>query len=262
MKTVIVIPARYASSRFPGKPMHPVRGISTLERVWRIAKAVKQPAPVLIATEDHRIVDFAESFGGDAVMTPESCENGTERTFEALKARRLEADVVINLQGDALLTPPWVLDTMIEELQADTTADIVTPAVRLDDGGLREFAEHKVANPASGTTVVFDIQRRALYFSKTMIPYQRKGGHAAVYRHIGLYGFRRDSLERYIALPPSPLEMCEGLEQLRALEHGMKIRIAIVDYRGRSHGSVDSPGDVKFVEDIIAREGELLAGSN
>jgi len=260
MQTVIVIPARYASSRFPGKPMHAVRGVSTLERVWRIAKAVKHPATVLIATEDQRIVDFAAGFGGDAVMTPDSCTNGTERTFEAIKSRRLAGDIIVNLQGDALLTPPWVLDAMIEELRADTTADIVTPAVRLDDEGLREFAQHKVANPASGTTVVFDIHHRALYFSKAMIPYTRKAGHSAVYRHIGLYGFRRDSLERYIALPPSPLEICEGLEQLRALEHGLKIRVAVVDYRGRSHGSIDSPGDVKFVEDVIEREGELLPG--
>lgn len=259
MKAVIVIPARYGSSRFPGKPMHPVRGVSTLERVWRIAKSVKYPATVLIATEDQRIVDFAAGFGGDAVMTSEACTNGTERTFEAIRGRNLGGDVIINLQGDALLTPPWILDAMIEEMLSDAAADIVTPAVRLEGEGLRDFAQHKAANPSSGTTVVFDVNRRALYFSKSMIPYVRKAGHAAVYRHIGLYGFRRDSLQRYIALPPSPLEMCEGLEQLRALEHGLKIRIAIVDYRGRSHGSIDSPADVRFVEDIIMREGELLS---
>jgi 3-deoxy-manno-octulosonate cytidylyltransferase (CMP-KDO synthetase) len=138
----------------------------------------------------------------------------------------------------------------------------VTPAVCLEGEGLREFARHKIDSPASGTTVVFDVNRHALYFSKTVIPYVRKAGHTSIHRHIGLYGFRRDSLERYVALPPSPLEMCEGLEQLRALEHGMKIRIAIVDYRGRSHGSIDSPADVKLVEDIIAREGELLSGWN
>jgi len=258
MKTVIVIPARHGSSRFPGKPMHPVRGMATLERVWRIAKAVRHPATVLIATEDTRIVDFAAGFGADAVMTSAECENGTERTFEAIRKRGLEAEIIVNLQGDALLTPPWVLDAMIEEMTADLAADIVTPAVLLKDDALREFSEHKAASPASGTTVVFDVNRRALYFSKKILPFVRKPGHAGIYRHIGLYGFRRDSLERYIALPPSPLEICEGLEQLRALEHGMKIKVAIVDYRGRSHGSIDSPADVKLVEEIIAREGELL----
>jgi 3-deoxy-manno-octulosonate cytidylyltransferase (CMP-KDO synthetase) len=260
MKAVIVIPARYGSSRFPGKPMHPVCGIPMLQRVWRIAKSVKSPVSVLIATEDRRIVDFAAGFGGDAVMTSEDCANGTERTFEAVTRRGLDCDVILNLQGDALLTPPWILDAMIEEMQADIGADLVTPAVRVEADGLREFTEHKAKNPASGTTVVFDINRRALYFSKSVIPFVRAPSHATVYRHIGLYGFRRDSLARYVTLPPSPLEMCEGLEQLRALEHGMKIRIAVVDYRGRSHGSIDSPADVKFVEDIIAREGELLPG--
>lgn len=258
MKTAIVIPARYASSRFPGKPMHPVLGVSTLERVWRIAKAVRGPSTVLIATEDERIVDFATRFGGEAVLTSENCANGTERTFDAINRRQLDVDVIINLQGDALLTPPWVLEAMIKEIGADADADIVTPAVRLEGASLQEFANHKVKSPASGTTVVFDVAKRALYFSKATIPYVRSAGYAAVHRHIGLYGFRRDSLERYVALPPSPLEACEGLEQLRALEHGMKIRVAVVDYRGRSHGSIDSPSDVKLVEDIIAREGELL----
>jgi 3-deoxy-manno-octulosonate cytidylyltransferase (CMP-KDO synthetase) len=262
MKAVIVIPARYGSSRFPGKPLHPVRGISTLERVWRIAKSVRHPTTVLIATEDQRIVDFATGFGGEAVMTSDACTNGTERVFDAIERRGLDGDIIVNLQGDALLTPPWILDAMIEEMQVDNEADIVTPAVRLGDEGLHEFRQHKAASPASGTTVVFDRTQRALYFSKMLIPYVRNAGHAAVYRHIGLYGFRRDSLERYIALPPSPLEMCEGLEQLRALEHGMKIRVAIVDYRGRSHGSIDSLADVKLVEDIIAREGELLSDAH
>jgi 3-deoxy-manno-octulosonate cytidylyltransferase (CMP-KDO synthetase) len=258
MNTVIVIPARYGSSRFAGKPMHLVSGVSMLERVWRIAKSVKHEASVLIATEDERIVEFAKRFGGDAVMTPETCVNGTERTAEAIKARGLEPDAIINLQGDALLTPPWVLDAMIEELQVDSAAELVTPAVRMQPEMLQEFMQHKIKNPASGTTVVFDLHQHALYFSKTTIPYGRGAGPHAIYRHIGLYAFRRDSLERYVALPPSPLETSEGLEQLRALEHGMKVRVAIVDYRGRSHGSVDSPADVKLVEDIIAREGELV----
>src|SRR5688572_27491945 len=120
MDTVIVIPARYGSSRFAGKPIHPVSGVPMLERVWRIAKSVKHKVSVLIATEDERIVDFATRFGGDAVLTSETCVNGTERTAEAIKARGLQPDAIINLQGDALLTPPWVLDAMIEEMQSDS----------------------------------------------------------------------------------------------------------------------------------------------
>lgn len=231
-----------------------------LERVWRIAKSVKHKVSVLIATEDERIVDFATRFGADAVMTSETCVNGTERTAEAIKARGLQPDAIINLQGDALLTPPWVLDAMIEEMESDSSAEIVTPAVRMQGEVLQEFLAHKTKSPASGTTVVFDLNRHALYFSKTPIPYMRGAGPHAIYRHIGLYAFRRNSLERYVDLPPTPLELSEGLEQLRALEHGMKVRVAIVDYRGRSHGSIDAPADVQVVEEIIAREGELVTG--
>ncbi|MGJ0507214.1 MAG: 3-deoxy-manno-octulosonate cytidylyltransferase [Methylocystis sp.] len=258
MKTAIVIPARYASSRFPGKPLHPVLGVSMLERVWRIATSARNAADLLIATEDQRIVDFAQGFGGRAVLTSEACANGTERTAEALKTAGIGAEIIINLQGDALLTPPWVLDAMIDEMRGDPGADIVTPAVRLEGRELDDFLELKKSAPASGTSVVFDNRRHALYFSKRVIPFMRQTGHAAIHRHIGLYAFRADSLDRYVRLPQTPLEKAEGLEQLRALEHGMTIKVAIVDYRGRSHGSIDSPEDVAFVETIIAREGELV----
>lgn len=258
METAIVIPARYGSSRFPGKPQYPVLGVPMLERVWRIARSIEHRAQVVIATEDRRIVDFAESFGAAAVMTSEQCTNGTERTAEALKVAGLRAEIIVNLQGDALLTPPWVLDAMIDEMQNDADAEIVTPAVRLEGRELDDFLELKKSEPASGTSVVFDSRRHALYFSKRVIPFMRHAGQAAIHRHIGLYAFRKESLDRYVSLPPTPLEKAEGLEQLRALENGMKIRVAVVDYRGRSHGSVDSPADVAFVERIIAREGELV----
>ena len=120
----------------------------------------------------------------------------------------------------------------------------------------------KQATPASGTTVVFDRKRDALYFSKAVIPYMRKEGHAGIYRHIGLYGYRKASLARYVELAPAPLEQTEGLEQLRALENGMAIRVAIVDYRGRTHWSIDAPQDVAVAERIIEREGELLASGS
>ena len=129
-------------------------------------------------------------------------------------------------------------------------------------GALEEFLARKQATPASGTTVVFDRKKDALYFSKTVIPYVRKEGHAGIYRHIGLYGYRKASLARYVELAPAPLEQTEGLEQLRALENGMAVRVAIVDYRGRTHWSIDAPEDVAVAEAIIAREGELLAQSS
>jgi 3-deoxy-manno-octulosonate cytidylyltransferase (CMP-KDO synthetase) len=231
-----------------------------LERVWRIARAAKRSTRVVVATEDDRVVKHAASFGAEAFLTSDQCTNGTERVFEALKAARIREHIIINLQGDALLTPPWVLDAMIQEMEKDDTIDIVTPAVQLNDHALREFLDQKKVAPASGTTVTFDLKKNAIYFSKSVIPYVRestKPGSAPIYRHIGLYGYRIGSLEKYVMLPATPLEMSEQLEQLRALEHGMTIRVAIVDYRGRTHASVDAPEDVAFVEKIIAREGEL-----
>jgi 3-deoxy-manno-octulosonate cytidylyltransferase (CMP-KDO synthetase) len=259
MPAAIVIPARYASSRFPGKPLHPVAGMPMLERVWRIAKSVPQAARVLIATDDERILQAARAMDAEAVMTSPDCTNGTERVHDAVLRAAIAEDVVLNLQGDALLTPPWVLEAMIDEMILDAVPDIVTPAVRLDGAVLDEFLEQKKAAPASGTTVVFGRSRNALYFSKTVLPYIREAGHTAVYRHIGLYGYRKAALARYVQLAPAPLERTEGLEQLRALENGMTIRIAIVDYKGRTHWSIDAPQDVAIAERIIAREGELLA---
>jgi 3-deoxy-manno-octulosonate cytidylyltransferase (CMP-KDO synthetase) len=258
MIAAIVIPARHGSSRFPGKPLHKIAGVPMLERVWRIARAVAGASRVVIATEDERIISLAKTFGAEAVLTPESCANGTERVRAAVDAAAIGEDILLNLQGDALLTPPWILEAMIAEMTASPGTEMVTAAVKLEGGALEAFAKHKESAPASGTTVVFDVHRDALYFSKTILPYRRNAGFAAVYRHIGLYGYRRAGLERYMALPPGPLEQSEGLEQLRALENGMKIRIVVVDYHSRTHGSVDAPEDVAVVEAIIAKEGELV----
>jgi len=258
MSAAIVIPARYASKRFEGKPLHKIAGISLLERVWRIAQAVHSSSRVVIATEDDRIVNHAKSFGAEAVLTPESCTNGSERVYAAIGAAKIEEDILINLQGDALLTPPSILEAMIAEIDRDPSLEIVTPAVKLEGPVLEAFRQHKANSPASGSTVVFDTKRNALYFSKAVLPMVRHAGFASVYRHIGLYGYRKSALKKYIALEPTPLEQTEGLEQLRALEHGMNIRVVIVDYKGRTHGSIDAPEDVALVEAIIAREGELI----
>ncbi|MGO9174217.1 MAG: 3-deoxy-manno-octulosonate cytidylyltransferase [Rhodomicrobium sp.] len=263
MSAAIIIPARYASTRFPGKPLHPVAGTPMLERVWRIAKNVRLATRVVIATDDERILGFARRFDAEAVMTSPDCSNGTERVHDAVRRAAISEDIVLNLQGDALLTPPWVLEAMIGEMIADKTPDIVTPAVLLEGPALAEFLAQKKAAPASGTTVVFDLKKNALYFSKTVLPHIRKAGHTGIYRHIGLYGYRKAALARYVELAPAPLEQTEGLEQLRALENGMPVRIVIVDYRGRTHWSIDAPEDVAVAERIIEREGELLpAGSS
>lgn len=257
MTAAIIIPARFGSSRLPGKPMLPVAGVSLLERVWRIAQATRGCSRVVVTTEDGRVAAHARNFGAEAVLTSERCRNGTERTCETLEVAHIQETAIINFQGDAVLTPPWVLEAMIAEFDAADPFDIVTPAVRLTETMLEALIAHKKISPSSGTTVTFDRHRNALYFSKQIIPYIRKSGFTSVFRHIGIYGYTQDSLKRYVALPPSPLEQTEGLEQLRALENDMTVRIVEVDYRGRTHASVDTMDDVRLIETLIAREGEL-----
>lgn len=262
MRTVIVIPSRFGSTRFPGKPLAPVAGRSLLERVWRIARAVQGVERVLVATDDARIAAHAESFGAEAVSTPESCRNGTERAEAALAALDFVPDAVVNLQGDAVLTPPWVVQAVVDALAQETSggrrADVVTPATVLDEGAVARLAASKAGGEVGGTTVTVGLDGFALYFSKAIIPFRRDPSRAPVRKHIGLYGFRREALARLVALPPTPLELAEGLEQLRALEHGLGVRVVEVDLRGRSTLAIDAPADVARVEAAIRAEGELV----
>jgi 3-deoxy-manno-octulosonate cytidylyltransferase (CMP-KDO synthetase) len=265
MQSVIIIPARYGSTRFPGKPLAKILDRTLLERTWLIAKAVQGIDQVFVATDDERIVSHTKEFGGEAIMTP-PCENGTERALAALKSRRLKPEIVINFQGDAVLTPPAVIQPIVDVLRADATIDIATPATRMQIDHYQELCKQKQAGNAGGTLVTFDKNGRALYFSKSIIPYirnidqflNRPASEFPVFRHIGLYGYRYAALERYVTLPASPLELSEGLEQLRALENGMFMRVVEVSYNNRTHWSVDSPDDAKLVEQIIMREGELV----
>ncbi len=260
MDIAIVIPARYGSKRFPGKPMAPIRGASLLRRVWLIARAVGGVSRVYVATDDERVAGHARSFGAEVIMTSPECENGTVRVHQAMRSLPRPPDAVINFQGDAVLTPPWVLQGLVDAFHADPASQLVTPAVHLSWDELEELRKSKEATPFSGTLVVFDRAMNALYFSKTIIPSLRNRGEGMppVYRHIGLYGYRSDVLDRLAALAPTPLERAEGLEQLRALENGIPIRVVLTDYRGRTHWSVDSPEDAAMVETLIARDGELV----
>ncbi len=253
--TVIIIPARYGSTRLPGKPLIDIAGKTMVERVWRLAKQVSGVSAVLVATDDDRIAEEVASFGGEAVITPEACKNGTERALAAVQACGLSPDVVINLQGDAPLTPPWVIQAMVDEMASGSTADICTPATRLTGEKLAYFLREKEITPQTGTSVVMDKDQNALYFSKSILPFSRNE-REEVFRHVGLYAYRLDVLKALCALPESPLERAEKLEQLRALENGYAIKVTIVDYRGRSHASVDALEDVARVEAILASEGE------
>ena len=260
MDVAIVIPARYHSRRLPGKPMVPVAGRSLLERVYAIAKAVDGVGQVLVTTDDQRIADHAGTFGASVVLTPPECPTGTDRVHAALKLMEKRPDAVINLQGDAVLTPPWVVQALVDAFHADPGLGMVTAAVRCSWQQLREIEEVKAKSPASGTLVTIDKAGRALYFSKAIIPFLRARDQAVppVHRHIGIYGYASRTLDDFCRLEQTPLELAEQLEQLRALENGIPIKVVVVDYRGRTHGSVDSPEDIKVVEAIIAREGELV----
>ncbi len=255
-----VIPARYGSKRFPGKPLTLVKGVSLLQRVWALAKAAPGINQVLIATDDERVLSVARAFGAEAVMTSPNLPNGTVRALAAVEHGSLLPTHVVNVQGDALLTPPWVIDALARAMRDDPEATIVTPAVRMTKAAYEQLLQAKNESPSSGTTVVFDRRGNALYFSKRVIPFLRNAsGEPPVHRHIGLYGYRLDALRRYVALPEGPLEKAEQLEQLRALENGLPIRVVLTDYRGRTHWSIDNPQDVAAAERLIAAEGELLA---
>ncbi len=260
MNTAIVIPARRGSTRFPNKPMAMIGGKQLLLRTWLIAKAVKNIDEVIIATDDNDIRALAEGFGATVIMTRPECENGSVRVFDAINKLKDKPKIAVNLQGDAVLTPPWVIQAVVDEIQNDASIALATPATKLDWKRYDEFVQSRAGGRVSGTLVVFDKKKNALYFSKGLIPFVRDRNmtEPPIYRHIGLYCYRYQTLARYSELEPSPLEEIEKLEQLRALENGIPIRIVPVDYRGRTHWSIDNPEDIKIAEAIIEREGELV----
>lgn len=257
-KALIVIPARMASTRFPGKPKAVIAGRSMIERVWRIAKAVPSADRVIIATDDADLKAFCEGFGAEVAMTRPECATGTDRTAE-VAARLPEYDIVFNLQGDAVLTPPHVIDALLVTMREEPEAPMATPMVRLKGDALTSFLASKKAGSTTGTTVVFDLKGYAMYFSKTVLPNHRdKTDDPTVFRHIGLYAYRPDVLSTFASLPEGRFEKIEKLEYLRLLENGIRIRCVEVSLHGRTMASVDEPKDIAFVESLIAKEGELL----
>jgi 3-deoxy-manno-octulosonate cytidylyltransferase (CMP-KDO synthetase) len=259
LNKVIVIPARYQSSRYPGKPLVDVAGTSMLERVWKIAQRVEGISKVIIATDDQRIQSHAQSFGAEVIMTPAELRNGTERAHYAVGLLDQAPDVVINFQGDAVLTPHWILDDLVRTIDNTPDLEMATVAVKLDQAETKSTVEAKLEGELAGVLVVFDRQKNALYFSRSLIPRKRDDDFTSweLHRHIGIYAYTLETLNQYISLSPSPLEEAEQLEQLRALEYGIKIKVALSDYRGRTPASIDTPEDLVKVQDIIAREGEL-----
>ncbi len=240
----IVMPARYDSTRFPGKALALISGRPLIEWVYRAAHRVQGVERVIVATDSNRIADVVKEFGGNVVLTSPHHRTGTDRVAEA--ARSLDNEIIVNLQGDEPVFPDGLIEEMVTLLSDSPQTGIVTachPIQRRED----------LDNP-NHVKVVVDSSGKALYFSRSPIPYAAgdKNGAAetaAAYRHIGIYVFRRSSLLEFASLPPTPLEKSEGLEQLRALENGMDVRLVI---SSKSTLGVDTPTDIKIVEKALA----------
>lgn len=260
----VVIPARYRSNRFPGKPLALLTGASgvvtsLVERSWRCAQDVPGAQAVYVATDDARIADAVRAFGGEVVMTSPDCRNGTERCAEAVKTLGLGDGIVVNLQGDAPLTPAFVIPDLVAALNAEPDTAMATVALRTSPGSYAHLAADAAAGRVGGTTVVTTATGRALYFSKRVLPYvpptQNDTAHERVRLHLGVYAYRGDALAGYAAMPPSPLEELEGLEQLRFLEADRPVRVLTFDPVGWDCIELNNPGDIPAIEAILAERG-------
>jgi 3-deoxy-manno-octulosonate cytidylyltransferase (CMP-KDO synthetase) len=236
-----VIPSRWASSRLPGKPLADIGGLTMVERVYRRAAAARGVSGVLVATADDRIADAVARFGGSVVMTRPDHASGTDRIAEV--ARSLSCDLVVNVQGDEPALDPAAIEAAVAPLASD-------PSVRMGTLGTPLDAAADLVNP-NAVKVLVDRQGFALYFSRAPVPYRRESGEplAAVLRHVGLYVYRRDFLLTLASLPRTPLERQESLEQLRALEHGYRIKVVETAY---ASVSVDTPEDLERVRRLAA----------
>ncbi|HWJ70428.1 MAG TPA: manno-octulosonate cytidylyltransferase [Sphingobium sp.] len=259
-RTAIVIPARHASSRFPGKPLAAIRdgaGVARPLIAWShaAASAVQGTDGVFVATDDRLIADLVNAFGGAALMTPESCANGTERVAACLAALP-QADLIINLQGDALLTPPAFVEALIAYMRAHPQAQVATIAVRCSPATFRHLAEDAAQGRVGGTTVVLNAAGEALYFSKRILPYLPDGvmpdEETPILLHLGLYAYRRAALDDYVAAGVTTLEQIEGLEQLRFLVAGVPIHVLTMAETGYPIVEVNNPSDIALVEGILS----------
>lgn len=260
MSVVIVIPARFASSRYPGKPLVELTGAggqarSLIRRSWDAAMAVDGIDRVVVATDDDRIREHAEAFGAEVAMTRPECRNGTERCAEAVAAMSVTPEIVVNLQGDAPLTPAWFVEDLVAGLRADPGAQVATPVLRCSGAMRDELIADRRAGRVGGTTAVFGHDGRALYFSKEVIPFVP--GHVAaaapspVFHHVGVYAYRPGALAEYPAWPEGTLERLEGLEQLRFLERGVHLACVEVEARGRQFWELNNPEDVPKLEQMM-----------
>ena len=242
MKALCIIPARYASTRLPGKPLRDIAGKPMIVRVYERAVQAKRVQDVVVATDDERIRTAVEEHGGRAVMTRTDHATGTDRLAEVAE-KMTDYDLIINVQGDEPLIDPTVIDELVEPFLADARLSMATAKTLLTD-------EEEIANP-NNVKVITDLAGNALYFSRARIPYARNEG-ANVYKHIGIYAYRRDFLLSYARMAQTPLERSESLEQLRALENGHRIHVIETD---AVFIGVDTEEDLTAVNEEYIRRG-------
>ena len=242
-KAVIVIPARYGSSRLPGKPLLDIVGKPMIQHVYERALQVAGVAEVWVATDDPRVEQAVQAFGGKAIMTRTDHESGTDRLVEVM--HKVEADIYINLQGDEPMIRPQDVETLLQGMRDDPALPVAT---------LCHAISAEEATEPSTVKVVVNTRHDALYFSRSIIPFQRNAdkedwlkGHT-YYKHIGLYAYRTEVLKEITALPQSSLELAESLEQLRWLENGYKIKVGISDVETIG---IDTPQDLKHAEEFL-----------
>ncbi|GAB5459480.1 MAG: 3-deoxy-manno-octulosonate cytidylyltransferase [Henriciella sp.] len=265
MRSLIVIPARYHSTRFPGKPLQDIAGHTLLSRVISIARQVcaeNDAISYVIATDHEDIKRHAADLGANAVMTDPGLPSGSDRVLAAAEAYDGEIDFILNLQGDAPFTPPGYITALIEAIQ-NTDCDVVTPIVPLSWEDLDIVRRQKQHTPFSGTSCVFRDDGEAMWFSKQILPAIRKEDQlrsksplSPVWRHIGLYGYRLDALRKFVALPTGHYENLEGLEQLRFLENGMRIKAVRVTSSRNAMWGVDTPEDAAHARELIELHGD------
>lgn len=242
MNILCVIPARYASTRLPGKPLANIAGRPMIEHVYRRASQAKRPSQVLVATDHALVVTAVQAFGGNVMLTSPDHPTGTDRLAEVARAYS-NYDIIINVQGDEPLIAPEVIDQLAAAFDNAPDLAMATLAAVMDKSDY---------DNQSAVKVVTDLRGNALYFSRSHIPFPRVSiDELPVYKHIGIYAYRRDFLLTYAALEPTPLERTESLEQLRALEHGFKIKVLITDFQSIG---VDTPEDLELVNRLLRKD--------
>lgn len=241
MKVLCVIPARYASTRLPGKPLALIAGKPMIQHVYMKACEAELPDDVIVATDNEKVFEAVQGFGGKAIMTSPDHPSGTDRLAE-VALNFPDVDVIVNVQGDEPMIPPEIIDRLAKAFENEADLKMATMKVLMQ--------EEDYNNPAA-VKVVTDNNGYALYFSRSLLPYPRnKTEQYKVYKHVGIYAYRRDFLLQYAALEPTELEKTESLEQLRVLENGYKIKVLESDFQGIG---VDTPEDLAAVNELLSK---------